>query len=123
MKTLLITLATLMVGQAQAGLLNSDQDLLKTSVRCVAKDDASEMYFKTQVDSEDVAASAIEIADMAFLPQMVDGNKSISVKIKGQEANLGAFDFGDSGSSAVTLPITSGSGKVYYCNIKQEKVK
>jgi len=119
MKALLIAMATLMVGQAQAGWLNTEKDFLKTSVRCVAKEDASEMYFKTQVDDQEAPAAAIEISEMSFLPKLAGAEKNLTIKVKGQ--TILELQFGDSGSSAITLPITVSDGKVFYCNIKQEK--
>lgn len=124
MKKLLIAMATLVACQAQAGLLTTEKDFLKTSIRCVAKDDASRMYFKTLRESDRKSPQdpfVIEILDYTFWPQMVSENKVLFVQQKDQAGAWNELQFGDSRSSAVTMPITMNDGEVLYCNIKLEK--
>ena len=124
MKKLVIVVATLMAFQAQAGFFNEAPEALRTSVRCVEKEDAKNMIFKQSRLETDVAGpkSTINILNTYFIPSLVEGNKVLTVQsydLQGQ-ATSNTLNFGISKSSAVTLPITMQNERVFYCNILME---
>lgn len=126
MKKLLIAMAALMACQAQAGLLNTEKDFVKTSVRCVAKENPAMVYYRVLRESDRKSPQdpfIIEMLDYSFWPQLVGENKILFVKKTQDKGDWQQIAFGPSGSSAVTMPITMNDGEVYYCNLKMEKYK
>lgn len=126
MKKLLIVMVALMACQAQAGLLNTEKDFVKTSVRCVAKDDPAAVFYRELRESDRKSPSdpfIIEMLDYSFWPQLVGENKVLFVKKTQDPGDWKEIAFGNSGSSAVTMPITMNDGDIYYCNLKMEKYK
>lgn len=121
MKKLLVVMAMLMAGQAQAmALITVNKEYVRTQIRCVSADDANVMYSRVLRESEDGNAF-VAMLDYTFWPQHVGEDKRLIVTKAGSSEIVAQYDFGSSASSNVIFSLDMNDGDKYHCSVTMIK--